>query len=112
MASRNFSHILAPIDFAPATPDDKASGTALAIGDDGWVVVSPATVRCLELACVLAPGGHVTLVHATPDPLAAALYWPSDGSWAASQGPAELDEAARERVTAFLQRLAKAHCHG
>ncbi|MEM6989681.1 MAG: universal stress protein [Myxococcota bacterium] len=112
MASRTFDRILAPIDFAPATDQEKADGSALAIGDDGWVVISPATVKCLEIARTLAAGGHVELVHATPDPRAAALYWTGDGAWIASQNPDALDGAARERTTAFLQRLAEAHCHG
>lgn len=70
-----FARILVPVDFAPASDEAVASGTAVTAGDQ-QIEISSATRRAVELAAGLArqSKGKLFIVHATPPLQVGAVY--------------------------------------
>jgi nucleotide-binding universal stress UspA family protein len=70
-----FARILVPVDFAPASDEAIAAGTAVPAGEQ-HVEISAATRRAVQVAAGLArqSGGKLHMVHATPPLQMGAVY--------------------------------------
>lgn len=109
--SDHFERILLPVDFAPASDEAIAAGTAVALGHH-HVEFGPATLHAVRLAAALASAGKakIFMVHATPPMHYHAMY----------TGPVsvphkvldEIHQKARETSMAVLEHLRDTYCEG
>jgi nucleotide-binding universal stress UspA family protein len=105
--STPFQRILVPVDFARATDQMIADGTALEIGEDLHIDVSPASARSIEIATGLcADGGEVRLLHATPALEQGSIYGGASGLGGLSTAIDEIHANAHKAAIQCLERLA------
>ena len=103
MSASPFQRILIPIDFTEDADVAVHSGFEVDVGGV-TVAVAPASARSLELAAgVVAEGGELRLVHATPTYESARVY---AGSGMGVLGSANIDQVHREAQEASLKVLA------
>lgn len=102
-----FQWILVPVAF-----DSSARGEpGWTPGEDGAASISATTRDALVLAAKLAEGGHVRLMHVTPDFASASAYvGTSEGT--GKRTIVKLNETARDKSEAVLRDLASRHCPG
>jgi nucleotide-binding universal stress UspA family protein len=110
MSSSPFRRILIPIDF---TDDiDVAVHSGLDV-DSGVNVVAAASIRALELAAgILADGGSLCLVHATPSYEAARVYTGGAGMGLGMGELAEVHANARAASLEVLEKLVGRYAGG
>lgn len=104
MSTGAFRKTLVPVEFEPVQEGEAPPERSIKVGDD-WVAVGEWTVRSLELATRLTAGGHVYLVHATPE-------FRDYATWMTPVRVAEANEGASRHSTAVLEILAQRHCPG
>jgi nucleotide-binding universal stress UspA family protein len=111
MTTRAFRRVLVPVEFVLADPRAVESGAAIEAGGQ-QLELPQATIRSLELGAMLAVGGRLRLVHATPSLAYAGIYGGPEGTWMPASTIRELDEQARTHSIAILEDLAKVYCQG
>jgi nucleotide-binding universal stress UspA family protein len=98
----SFPVCVVPVDFERV----RASGReVLTVGAEAFEL-SKTTLRAFELACELAAGGTIHLVHATPELTHFGLAGASGGAWFPLDSAAALDRATKKTATELLQPLA------
>lgn len=100
-----FERVLVPVELEPAKEGEIAIDRTVEVGDHDWVAVGEWTVRALELAALLARGGEVYIVHATPNFMDYATWMPPTRIH-------ELDAGASRYSTTVIEAIAKQHCTG
>jgi nucleotide-binding universal stress UspA family protein len=107
MSSSPFRRILIPIDFTDADDNDDAVHSGLKL-DNEASVVAPASIKALELAAgILAEGGSLCLVHATPSYETARVYTGGAGMGLGMGELAEVHANARAASLDVLEKLVK-----
>jgi nucleotide-binding universal stress UspA family protein len=110
MSSSPFRRILIPIDFTDDT--DVAVHSGLDV-DRGASMVAPASIRALELASgIVADGGSLCLVHATPSYEAARVYTGGAGMGLGMGELAEVHANARAASLEVLEKLVERYASG
>lgn len=110
MSSSPFRRILIPIDFTDDTDDTVHSGLAL---ENEASVVAAASIKALELAVgILADGGSLCLVHATPSYEAARVYTGGAGMGLGMGELAEVHANARAASLEVLEKLVERYAAG
>jgi nucleotide-binding universal stress UspA family protein len=107
MSTSPFRRILIPIDFTDDT--DTAVHSGLGVGNE-TSVVGPASVQALQLAAgIVADGGSIYLIHATPSYETARVYTGGTGMGIGTGELAEVHANARTASLEVLQKLVAKH---
>jgi nucleotide-binding universal stress UspA family protein len=110
MSSSPFRRILIPIDFTDDT--DVAVHSGLDV-EGGASMVAPASIKALELAAgIVAEGGSLCLVHATPSYEAARVYTGGAGMGLGMGELAEVHANARAASLEVLEKLVERYASG
>jgi nucleotide-binding universal stress UspA family protein len=110
MSSSPFRRILIPIDFTDDIDNAVHSGLDVKTGAN---VVAPASIRALELAVgIVADGGSLCLVHATPSYEAARVYTGGAGMGLGMGELAEVHANARAASLEVLEKLVERYAAG
>ncbi len=105
-----FNRILVPVDFSEATDDMINAGRATPIGEGVHVEVAEQSVQALQLARgLVAEGGEIRLIHATPPLERSGIYGGPAGLGGLAAAIDEIHRSAKQAALKCLQFLGQEH---
>ena len=110
---QGFERVLVPVDFSEATDELIDAGRTTEIAEGVHVDLAAASVKSLEMAkTVLADGGELRLIHATPPLNHAPIYSGPAAMGGLTSALEEIHRAAKQASIAALEAIAQKHCPG